>query len=97
MEADTRAGGVAPEQDKTDFLNLIESLFPLLEKARKTALSPTISTESSVKSNRSSGSVQKSESVSGAKNGRAKSLGEGFVHFFYFLCCCSLYVAIFYA
>ena len=68
---------MASEQDKTDFLTLIESLFPLLEKARKTALSPTISTEGSVKSNRSCGSVQKSESVSGAKNGRTKLLGEG--------------------
>ena len=65
------------EQDKTDFLNLIESSFHLLEKAREAALSATNSTEGSVKSNSSSGSVPKSESVSGTGNGRIKPLVVG--------------------
>ena len=65
------------EQDKTDFLNLIESSFCLLEKATEAALSATNSTEGSVKSNSSSGSVPKSESVSGTGNGRIKPLVVG--------------------
>ena len=66
-----------PEEDKTDFFNLIESLFRLLVKAREAALSATNSTEGSVKSNSSSGSVPKSESVSGTRNGRTKPLVVG--------------------
>ena len=57
-----------PGQDKTDFLNLIESSFYLLEKAREAAVSATNSTEGSFKSNSSS------ESVNGTGNGRTKLL-----------------------
>ena len=70
----TRAHAMDSEQDKTDFLNLIESSFRLLEKAREAALSATNSIEGSVKSNSSSGSAPKSESVSGTGNGRTKPL-----------------------
>ena len=66
-----------PEQDKTDFLNLKESSFRLLEKVREAALSATNSTEGSVKSNSSSGSVSKSEIVSGTGNGITKPLVVG--------------------
>ena len=66
-----------PEQDKTDFLNLKESSFRLLEKVREAALSATNSTEGSVKSNSSSGSVPKSEIVSGTGNGITKPLVVG--------------------
>ena len=66
----TRGSGRAmdPDQDKTDFLNLIESSFYLLEKAREAAVSATNSTEGSFKSNSSS------ESVNGTGNGRTKLL-----------------------
>ena len=60
-----------PDQEKTDFLNLIESSFRLLEKAREAALSATNSTEGSFKSNSSS------ESVNGTGNGRTKLLEVG--------------------
>ena len=73
-----------PEQDKTDFLNLKESSFRLLEKVREADLSATNSTEGSVKSNSSSGSVPKSEIVSGTGNGITKPLVVGWCFHFFF-------------
>ena len=87
-QAASRARAMDPGQGKTDCLNLIESSFRLLEKARQAALSATNSTEVSVKSNCSS------ESVGGTGNVRAKPLVVGYLMLSFFcICCCSLYVA----
>ena len=77
MEAGTQTSGMEWDQDKTDFLNLIERSFRLLEKTRDIALSASNSTQGSIKSNDSSGSVTKSESVGGTENGRTRLLVVG--------------------
>ena len=77
MEAGTQTSGMEWDQDKTDFLNLIERSFRLLEKTRDIALSASNSTQGSIKSNDSSGNVTKSESVGGTENGRTRLLVVG--------------------